>query len=68
MNEREWQVAKAEMRSIIRELEWELGEWEHLARELEEAYANCGGQLTEELKEAIENIIANIPHDITNEW
>jgi hypothetical protein len=59
--ERRLQAVKADAAAELRELEWELAEWERLACALEDAYKACNGQLTDELREAIEALIAHLP-------
>ena len=62
--ERKLNAARSAAREEIHALYEEIAMWEDLARALEDAYANCNGQLTDELKQAIEDIIANIPVDV----
>jgi Skp family chaperone for outer membrane proteins len=58
------QKYRREIRDVCGYLEealWNLEEWQKKAQKVAEAYRRSNGQLTDELKEAIEELIAHLP-------
>ena len=51
----------------IEELTWDLEKWREKARKLAEAYRRSNGQMTDELREAIEELIARLPQEVNED-
>jgi hypothetical protein len=64
------QQYRREVRDVCGYLEealWDLGKWKEKAAKVAEAYRRSNGQMTDELREAIEELIAKLQPEVNDD-